>query len=149
MARTGRPPVPTEVKRRRGTARSDRVPAVAEVTILPMAGGVPDPPDDLGLPGRRLWGRAWAEAVTWLSFDSDSEQVEEAARLADDLDSARRRYRATTGPGDARVIVALSKQFTEALSALGFNPTSRTRLGVAEVKAVDAIDRILSRKNKA
>jgi hypothetical protein len=147
VARTGRPPVPLEVKRRRGTDRADRTPAVTEVTILPMAAGTPEPPVDLGLAGRRLWGRVWNQAITWLSPLSDGEQVEELARVADDLEAARRRYRATTDPADARALVSLNKAFTEGLSALGFNPTARARLGLAEVKRVTKLEELRARRH--
>jgi hypothetical protein len=148
MARTGRPPVPTEVKRKRGTDRPDRTPAVGSVVALPPAKGVPAYPADLGLAGRRFWDRAWAAAITWLSPDSDGEAIEEAARLADDVDRARQRYRATSDPADMRALVLASKQFMEVLSSLGFNPTARTRLGVAEVKRVSALEQLLERQQQ-
>jgi hypothetical protein len=148
VARTGRPPVPTEVKRKRGTARPDRMPKPSNVVALPPAAGVPAYPPDLGLAGKRLWDRAWKAAITWLSPDSDGEAVEEACRLADDLAAARTRYRATTDPGDLRALVAASKQFTDALSALGFNPTARARLGVAEVKRVSQLEKLLNERQQ-
>lgn len=151
MARSGRPPKPLEQKRRTGrTPTTDSggrpLPKVAEVVTLPMALGVPDCPSDLGLEGRALWEKAWSAAITWLSPDSDWHEVVEACSLADDVAAARRRYRATTDPGDARAVVALSKSLTEALSVLGFNPTSRSRLGVAEVKRASALDELLNRR---
>ncbi|MGH3496307.1 MAG: terminase small subunit [Nocardioidaceae bacterium] len=111
-----------------------------------MADGVPDAPVDLGLEGRALWGRAWGHAITWLSPDSDRDAIEEAARLADDLSSARRRYRATTDPADGRVVVALSRQMSDSLSSLGFTPTARARLGVAEVKKASALESLLAKQ---
>lgn len=148
MARTGRPPVPREIKRRRGTARPDRDPDPGNVVALPPAAGVPAYPADLGLAGRRLWDRAWNAALLWIAPGTDAEQIEESARLADDVAVARTRYRATTDPADMRALVAASKQFTEALSALGFNPTARARLGVAEVKRASALDQLLERRKK-
>jgi phage terminase small subunit len=100
------------------------------------------------LAGQRLWNRAWNAALTWIAPGTDAEQIEEAARLADDVAAARQRYRATTDPADARALVAVSKQLTEALSALGFNPTARARLGVAEVKRASALDQLLERRKK-
>jgi len=149
VARTGRPPVPNEVKRKRGTARPDRTPAPSNVVALPPADGVPPYPADLGVDGKQLWDRAWNAAITWLSPASDMHEVEEAARLADDVAAARRRYRATTDPGDARALVAVSKQLTEALSALGFTPVARTRLGVAEVKRVSALEQLIAKRRRS
>lgn len=98
--------------------------------------------------GQRFWTRAWNAALTWIAPGTDAEQIEETAHLADDVASARARYRATTDPADARALVALSKQMTEALSALGFNPTARARLGVAEVKRVSALEELVQKRKQ-
>jgi hypothetical protein len=150
MTQRGRPPKPAEhhrlVGRANGTKKADGrpLPAVASVVALPMADGVPDPPSDLLLDGQRLWERAWGAAITWLSPDSDMETVEQACRLADDVAAARKRYRATTDPSDGRLVVQLSKSLADALSALGFDPTSRARLGVAEVKRASALEQLIA-----
>jgi phage terminase small subunit len=111
-----------------------------------MATKIPDAPADLGKDGLELWGRAWSMAITWLSPDSDLSTIENTCRAADDLASARARYRATTEPADARAVVALSKTFTDALSSLGFDPTARSRLGVAEVKRASALDNLIAKR---
>lgn len=136
------PPVPNEIKRRRGTARPDRTPAVSKVVALPMAPGVPDAPEELNLDGRRLWQRVWQEGLTWISPHSDMEAVEQACRLVDDLAVARTRYRATREPADGRMVATFAEQLRGLLSDLGFNPTARTRLGVAEVKVVSKLERL-------
>lgn len=146
----GRPPAPIEHHRRTGRANGTKkadgraLPSRDVVVALPMAEGVPEPPAELGLEGRAFWERAWGRAITWLSPDSDRDAVEESAFLVDDLASARRRYRATTDPADARAVVALSKQLADSLSALGFTPTARARLGVAEVKKASALQTLIA-----
>ena len=147
--RTGRPPKPVEQHRQVGTYRPDRHDrGVASVTSLPMADGAPDPPVDLGLEGRALWQRAWATAITWLSLDSDWDAVVEACQLADDLSVARRRYRATSDPADARAVVAVSRELQACLSNLGFNPAARSRLGVAEVKKMSALEALRAKRQQ-
>jgi hypothetical protein len=150
----GRPPLPMEVKRRRGrTADTDSggrpIPVLGEVVTLPMAEGVPDLPADIGQAGAELWKRIWAQGITWISPDSDMPAVVEACQIADDLTVARRRYRATSDPKDAGALATLGKRFDGALSVLGFNPTARARLGVAEVKRVSALDKLLERRRNA
>ncbi|MGV9536572.1 hypothetical protein ACWEU6_21770 [Streptosporangium sandarakinum] len=140
MARTGRPPVPNEVKRKRGTARPDRTPDVATVVALPMADGVPEHPVDFGLEARRLWERIWQTGITWVSPTSDAEAAEQACRLADDIALARERYRATRDPADGRMVATFHRELAAALGALGFDPASRTRLGVAEVTRVSKLE---------
>jgi phage terminase small subunit len=147
----GRPPKPLEVKRRTGRAPGRdsggrKLPEV--VSILRMSDDTPEPPADLGLEGTDLWRKAWAAAITWLSEDSDWTAVVNACRAADDLAIARRRYNATSDPGDGRAVVALGKALTDALSVLGFDPTSRSKLGVAEVKKATALEQLLANRAK-
>ena len=149
----GRPPKPLEQKRLMGRSPGRdsggrKLPEQGIVVALPAADGVPDYPADLELAGQQLWDRAWSDAITWLSPASDGDAIIEACRLADDITTARRRYRATGDPSDARALVALNKQLMDALSALGFTPVARTRLGVAEVKRVSALEALLDRKQK-
>ena len=147
MATEGRPPVPNEIKRRRGNPGKRALPAAGSITVLPMASGVPEAPTDLELEGRELWKQAWSHGLTWISPLSDRQAVEEACRMVDDLAVARRRYRATSDPTDGRAVVAMSKRLSEALSALGFTPTDRTRLGVAEVQKQNALEELISRRS--
>lgn len=143
----GQPPKPAEVKRLTGNPGRRALPSLAEVAPLPMATATPEPPAELREDGLSLWNQAWATAITWLSPDSDMKAVVHACLLADDLAVARARYRATTEPADGRILVNLSDAFAKSLSALGFDPVSRTRLGVAEVKRVSAIDELLAKRN--
>jgi phage terminase small subunit len=149
-----RPPAPMEHHRRVGRANGRKkadgrpLPDPGNVVALQPADGIPDYPEGLGLDGQRFWRRAWNAALTWIAPGTDAEQIEEAAHLADDVAAARTRYRATTDPADMRALVAASKQFTEALSALGFNPTARARLGVAEVKRVSALEELVAKRKQ-
>jgi phage terminase small subunit len=145
MAAVGRPPMPIEQKRKHGrTATTDSggrpLPALAEVVLLPQTEGMPDFPADLDDPGKDLWRRIWQDGITWISPKTDMQAAEDACRAADDVAAARRRYRATTDPKDAAALVALGKQLSSALSDLGFNPTARSRLGVAEVTRVSKLE---------
>jgi hypothetical protein len=61
----GRPAKPLERKRKTGRAPGRdsggrKLPEVAQVVALPMAGDAPEPPVELGLAGRELWSRVWA-----------------------------------------------------------------------------------------
>lgn len=150
MVAQGRPPMPLEQKRRHGrTPNTDsggrRLPAVADVTLLPRADGMPEYPVDLDDPGRELWRRIWQDGISWISPMTDLQAAEDACRAADDVAAARRRYRATTDPKDATALVALGKQLASALTDLGFNPTARSRLGVAEVTRVSKLDALRRR----
>ena len=87
--------------------------------------------------------------MTWLAPDTDWDAIEHAARTADNLAVARRRYMATTEPADARAVTNLSAEFSKALARLGFDPTARSALGVAEVKAQSTLERMISDRAKS
>jgi hypothetical protein len=141
-----RPPKPIEVKRMTGNPGRRKLPELAVVTTLPMAANTPPAPEGLGAEGLALWEKAWDYAITWLSPSSDLQAIENAARLADDVALARKKYRATLESADGRLLVQINKSFVDALSTLGFDPTARSRLGVAEVKAISAIDKLLAKR---
>lgn len=142
----GRPPKPVEQKRRLGNPGKRALPVLSDVSVLPMAGGVPEPPAELGLAGRDLWARAWGEAITWVSPDSDWPLVVAACVAADAVGLARERYFATRDTKDLRGFIQANEQLVKMLAELGFTPVSRSRLGVAEVKKANALDELLSRR---
>ncbi len=115
---------------------------------LAMAREIPPTPAYLQAEGAKLWERAWAYAITWLSPDSDMQAVEAACRLADANVAAQNKFMATLEAADARAFTAVNKAFRESLAALGFDPTSRSRLGVAEVQKASALDELIARREK-
>lgn len=144
----GRPPKPAELKRATGNPGRRPLPELSVVATLPMADRTPVAPEGLGDAGLKLWNQAWDFAITWLSPHSDREAIENASRLADDVAAARKKYHATLEPADGRLLVHLNKSYVDALAALGFDPISRTRLGVAEVKRVSALDQLLEKRQQ-
>jgi len=149
----GRPPKPAEIKRVTGrTPGHDSggrpLPELANITILSMADQTPEAPSMLGDEGKIFWTRIWDNAITWLSPSSDLSAIENAARLADAVSAARTKYMATLESADGRAYVQINKAFTDALASLGFDPVSRSRLGVAEVKRVSAIDQLLQKRQQ-
>jgi hypothetical protein len=67
--------------------------------------------------------------------------------LADASEAARTKYMATLEANDGRAFVAINKAYTDSLTSLGFDPISRSRLGVAEVRAATSIDKLLERRH--
>jgi len=144
----GRPPKPNEIKRLMGNPGGRPLPDLNVITHLPMAREIPEPPASLNKSGLDLWNRAWGVAVTWLSPVSDIEAIKNASHLADANEAARDRYMVSTEPADAKAYVAINKAYTDALTSLGFDPVSRSRLGVAEVRAATSIDRLLEKRER-
>jgi phage terminase small subunit len=121
---------------------------ISVVHVLPMANEKPKTPEMLGPEGIKLWDRVWDNAISWLSPKSDMDAIENACRLADAVTSARTKYMATLEGADARAYVSLNDAFTKSLASLGFDPVSRSRLGVAEVQRVSALDQLLAKRQK-
>lgn len=118
------------------------------VTALPMADKTPEPPAMLQADGLNLWNRIWDNAITWLSPVSDMNAIENACKLADVVSASRVKYMATLESADARAYVAVNKSFTDALASLGFDPVSRSRLGVAEVKKMSALEQLVANRQQ-
>ena len=156
MPRTGRPPTPTEVKRRRGTLRKDRM-GPGPLTVLPAVVSIPREQPELD-------GRAFVQqildagAAAWIST-SDQLGTLTLLREAWDERRALRRALMENPPSDLppklligwystsrRELRDLEKQITTWLSLLGLTPTDRSRLGVAEVKARSKLEELADRR---
>jgi hypothetical protein len=146
MARSGPPPKPVERKRATGNPGKRRLPEVRSAIVIPDEVEVPIPPRPLGADGTVLWDRAWTAAHGWLSPATDGELL---LMLCESIDErATLRYRVMAhGDGDERkALRSLDKQIMAGLSLLGFTPTDRTRLGLAEVKKQSKIEELRERQ---
>jgi P27 family predicted phage terminase small subunit len=164
MARTGRPPKPIEQKRRTGNPGQRKLPS--NTLALVPADGVPPVPIDLKPAGRTMWSMVWGgPAAVWLSPQVDAIRVHTVARLLDEIEEY---HKLVTGLGAVleepivtpsgqvvadsarfvpnpavRMLRDAQKQLDRELSSLGFDPTSRSRLGLAEVKRESILQRLL------
>lgn len=66
--------------------------------------------------------------------------------LYDDLLLARAMWRDSGSDRDAKAYIALSKEVTSCLSALGLDPTARGRLGLAQVKTRSKLEEMRQRR---
>ena len=144
MARTGRPPKPQEQKRRQGTYRSDRDRTQGSTALAVVPAVEPAP---LERPAAEIFGQVLSDGVHWLAVtDSPTlvilrEQLEEREILrAIVLEHGR--------ADDRKALRDLEKAIRESLSACGFDPAARTRLGLAEVKAKSKLEEIRDRQHR-
>ena len=142
MAPRGRPPKPAEIKRLTGNPGKRPLPEKGNLVLLPAVSDIPEPKRKLFEQGRELWDRVWTMGHTWISYSTD---VDLLTIVCEQLDE-RSRLRATVwneGRNDDRkALRALEKQIIENLSLLGFTPTDRTRLGIAEVKKMSKLEEL-------
>lgn len=167
MAARGRPPTPLEVKRRNGNPGKRSLPSKNETVSLEPVVGVPPVPITLSESGRAMWSHIWSgPAQMWLSPQVDTIRVTTVCQLADDIGG----YQAdieTMGTlleepivtptgvvvGEKIVPNPLVKMRNDALklldrelTSLAFDPVSRSRLGLAEVKRRSKLEELLERR---
>lgn len=158
----GRPPKPIERKRATGrTPTTDaggrQLPAVR--TTIVKAVDVPDAPSGLQVRGSREWVNIWEAGSAWLAPAQDYHWVEMIVRAYDDIEEFRARVRTdgliqqgSMGQVIAHPLIASIRQaeasIQKCLSILGFSPSDRARLGLAEIKAQSKLQDMMSKAGK-
>lgn len=143
----GRPTQPIELKRLKGTLRADRLPSSGTLTPLTNLPGEPEPQTELGEQGLAFWSQAWS--TPWLSQLSDYWIVLITAQAIDEREEVR--IALAESPTDRRMratLRELDKQVINSYSLLGFTPSDRSRLGVAEVKKESKLEQLISKRNR-
>ena len=138
----GRPPKPVEQKRRTGNPGKRALPSSGSLAVVPAVEPAP-----LERPAAEIFGQVLSDGVHWLAVtDSPTlvilrEQLEEREVLrAIVLEHGR--------ADDRKALRDLEKAIRESLSACGFDPAARTRLGLAEVKAKSKLEEIRDRQHR-
>jgi hypothetical protein len=144
MAPRGRPPKPIEQKRLAGNVGKRPLPDNT-IQLVREATEVIEPPRPLGATGREFWDRIWGMANTWLSPESDLELLMITSELIDERWSLRVTVFRDGRPEDRKALRNLDKQLVANLSLLGFSPTDRSRLGIAEVKRQTKLEELRTR----
>jgi len=72
--------------------------------------------------------------------------VVQVCNLVDDVPQARRWYRENGSTRDPHALIVAQKMLQSALSGIGFDPAGRSKLGVAEVRRVAALEDLMSRR---
>jgi hypothetical protein len=71
---------------------------------------------------------------------SDADAVTQVCHLVDDVTQARRWYRDNGSTQDLHALIAAQKLLPAAMSGIGFDPAGRSKLGVAGVRRVTALE---------
>jgi hypothetical protein len=142
----GRPPKPTELKRIQGNPGKRALPKETEMILLPAAIGIPEPSRPLLKYGEEMWDRIWNMGNSWISPTTDIELVLMTAEMVDERWNLRVKVMGSDDPKLRRGLRELDKLIVSNLSLLGFSPTDRMRLGVAEVKKQSKLEELLAKK---
>lgn len=149
--------VPTEKKRALGNPGHRTLPDPQ--ILIPRDSDIPTTPDHLGEHGTELWQRVWSSCSAWVSSITDialviryceaaDEREEMKAIVAQDgllVDGAGN----TTKPHPLiKCIRDLDALLVKYEGLLGLTPADRSKLGVSEIRKIDALDTYLEKQKK-
>ena len=147
----GRPAKPTEIKRKLGNPGRRPLPDSSVVQYLEPVVSVPDPARPLLKYGREFWDKVWGSGLSWISANTDAELLLMTCELVDERWNLRVRVMQSNDWRERRALRELDDRIIRNLSLLGFTPADRSKLGVAEVKAIskmEALKRRADERNK-
>jgi hypothetical protein len=140
-----RPVIPTEIKRLKGTLRADRLPANSPLVSLLEPLQAPREPLGLSEQAVAFWGSVWG--CNWISHKSDYYLVLLTAEAISEREALRALVAREPENSKARSgLRELERQIISQLALLGFSPSDRARLGIAEVKKESKLEELLRRK---
>jgi hypothetical protein len=149
MANMGRPPKPIEQKRALGNPGKRPLPTEGSLVLLPSMYEIPEPPRPIVTEAAKaLWNRTWTMGQTWLSPQTDIELLLMTCEMVDERWNLRIKVLQDNRPEERKGLRDLERQLIANLSLLGFTPTDRSRLGVAEVKKISKLEALREQQNK-
>jgi hypothetical protein len=142
----GRPSKPIEQKRLLGNPGKRAMPDENSVVLLQQVEETPEPPRPLLKYGNDLWERVWSMGATWVSDKTDLELLTMTCEMVDERWNLRVKVMQSDDTAMRRGLRELDRQIVSNLSLLGFTPSDRSRLGVAEVKAKSKLEELMDRR---
>jgi len=144
----GRPPKPTEVKRKLGNPGGRKLPNQSEIQMFEPAVSLPEPSRPLLKYGREFWDKVWLNGLQWISVNTDSELLLMTCELVDERWNLRVRVMQSNDWRERRALRELDDRIIRNLSLMGFTPADRSRLGVAEVRAISKMEALKRRADE-
>jgi hypothetical protein len=144
----GRPQKPIEQKRLLGNPGRRPLPEQGALQILPGISETPEPSRPLLKYGRELWDKVWEQGLNWISPNTDFEILLMTCEMIDERWNLRVKVMQTDDARLRRGLRELDRQIISNLSLLGFTPSDRSKLGVAEVKAMSKLEELMARKEQ-
>jgi hypothetical protein len=145
MGQVGRPVKPLEQKRLIGTLRPSRLPDNAPLMTLREPLEAPRAPEGLQGAGLEFWGSVWR--TPWISQTSDYWLVLMTSEALCEREALRELVLAQPDNPKARSgLRELERQLVSNLGLLGFTPSDRARLGLAEVKKESKLEALIAKR---
>lgn len=142
----GRPSKPVEVKRRLGNPGQRPLPNQNEIQMFEPVVSIPEPSRPLLKPGREFWDKVWGAGLQWISANTDAELLLMTCELVDERWNLRVRVMQSGDWRERRGLREIDDRIIRNLSLLGFTPADRSKLGVAEVKAISKMEQLKRRQ---
>jgi hypothetical protein len=146
VAPAGRPSKPIEQKRLLGNPGKRALPDERTIALIPMATSTPEPTRPLLRYGKELWDKVWDTGINWISPNTDTELLLMTCEMIDERWNLRVRVMTDNDPKDRRGLRELDRAIVSNLSLLGFSPSDRSRLGIAEVKKMSKLEELMMKK---
>ena len=145
---SGRPSKPVEVKRKLGNPGQRRLPDQSQIQMFEPVVSIPEPYRPLLKYGREFWDKVWVNGLQWISVNTDSELLLMTCELIDERWNLRVRVMQSNDWRERRALRELDSRIISNLSLMGFTPADRSKLGVAEVKAISKMEALKRRANE-
>jgi hypothetical protein len=139
------PGKPAEVKRQIGSRHYKPEPTIEIEPVIE----VPEPLRRLDESGLMLWDRVWSMGQTWISARTDIELLQMTCEMLDERDDLRTYvFENPDAWHERKALRDLERLVVSNLSLLGFTPTDRSKLGVAEVKKISKLDELMAKRDR-
>lgn len=133
-----------ELKKKLGSKYANSGPEMAVEKIAIM----PEPLRRLEDSGMNFWRQAFQRGHTWLK-ETDLELLQVVCEQLDERDILRVFVLDNVEAWHERsALRVLERDLADNLKELGFTPTSRQKLGIAEIKAASKLDQLMERKSQ-
>lgn len=133
-----------ELKQKLGSKHAGTSPLMPVQKLKAM----PEPIRRLEESGLNFWRQAFSQGQTWLK-DSDLELLQVVCEQLDERDILRIFVLENIEAWHERAALrVLERDLADNLRELGFTPTARQKLGIAEVKAASKLEELMDRKAK-
>ena len=146
MSQNGRPSKPLEQKRLIGTLRPGRLPGNAPLLPLYEPLGAPEAPETLSGVGLDFWASVWR--TPWVSQTADYWLVLMTSEALCEREALRALVLSEPDNPKARSgLRELDRSIVGQLGLLGFSPSDRARLGLAEVRKESKLEALLAKRD--
>lgn len=138
------PATPLEMKRKLGNPGKRNLPTPAET--LDVKGGYVEPHQPLDWAGMQLWNRVYEMGQTWVARTDVEALMIVCKQLDRQVELEGLRQQDPTDFHLLRQLLELEKAIMSGLGQLGFTVDSRSRLGLAEIKAQSMFEKLMSER---